>query len=208
MRVCEKVFIDHDRLAAQNRRVQAQKCSTRHEARELTARIWLTTTLRPKDHDASLILYTICLSLSPPFLWGYEWEVYNQVYSVKLTAFLNWEKSQMQSIYDNSEKLETAPDWGLIVLSGAAECNGYWSTVDKRHAKRGWKSGSEHERERNSREGNRAPGYSANTANPVTLLQARTSPFMEWCCKHCVNTASRFSSRSPPFPLPLWPFKI
>lgn len=69
-------------------------------------------------------------------------------------------------------------------------------------------SGSVHERERNSREGNRAPGYSANTANPVTLLQARTSPFMERCCKRCVNTAFHFSSLLNPFPLPLWPFTI
>lgn len=42
----------------------------------------------------------------------------------------------MQSTHDNSERLETSPDWGLIVLCRGAECDGYWSTWDKRCAKR------------------------------------------------------------------------
>lgn len=49
-------------------------------------------------------------------------------------------------------------------------------------------------RKEETREGNRASGYSANTANPVTLLQARTSPFTERCWKRCVREAPHFSS--------------
>lgn len=65
MHVEEKAFIDHDELAAQNSPSFRQH-STRHVARELTARIWLTRTLRPTDHDSCRILYTICLSLAFP----------------------------------------------------------------------------------------------------------------------------------------------
>lgn len=42
----------------------------------------------------------------------------------------------MQSTHDNSERLETSPDQGLIVLGRGTECDGYWSTRDKRCAKR------------------------------------------------------------------------
>ncbi len=57
------------------------------------------------------------------------------------------------------------------------------------------------EKGRETRDGNRASGYSANTANPVTLLQARTSPFTERCWKGCVSEAPYFSSSlSPPSP--------
>ncbi len=41
----------------------------------------------------------------------------------------------MQSTHDNSERLETSPDRGLVFGRGA-ECDGYWSTRDKRCAKR------------------------------------------------------------------------
>lgn len=65
MYVQVKVFIDHDELAAQNS-LHLRQRTTRYTARELTARIWLTRTLRPTDHDACRILYTICLSLAFP----------------------------------------------------------------------------------------------------------------------------------------------
>lgn len=64
MHVQEKVFIDQDKLAAQNR-PRFRQHSIRHTARELTARIWLTRTLRPTDQGACRILHTICLSLLP-----------------------------------------------------------------------------------------------------------------------------------------------
>lgn len=112
----------------------------------------------------------------------------------------------MQSTHDNSERLETSPDRGLIVLGTGTECDGYWSTRDKRCAKR------ECEREwvcvcvrkEETRERNRAPGYSANTANPVTLLQARTSPFTERCWERCVSKATHSSSSVTSLPLLLW----
>lgn len=63
--VQEKVFIDHDKLADQNSPHFRQR-STRHTARELTKRIWLTRTLRPTDQGACRILCTICLSLAFP----------------------------------------------------------------------------------------------------------------------------------------------
>jgi len=53
-------------------------------------------------------------------------------------------------------------------------------------------------RKEETREGNRASGYGANTANPVTLLQARTSPFTERCWEHCVSKAPHSSSFSLP----------
>ncbi len=66
-----------------------------------------------------------------------------------------------------------------------------------------WESGAvcvcvwEREKGRETREGNRASGYSAN---PVTLFQARTSTFMERCWKRCVSKAPHFSSFSSPSP--------
>lgn len=65
-----------------------------------------------------------------------EWEVYNQVYGVKLTAFLNWEK-----ITNAKHPWQLREAWnlsrsGLIVLGRGTECYGYWSTRDERCAKR------------------------------------------------------------------------
>lgn len=62
MHVEEKVFIDQDELAAQNSPSFRQH-STRHAVCELTARIWLTRTLRPTDHD---VYYTPSVSLAFP----------------------------------------------------------------------------------------------------------------------------------------------
>jgi len=65
-----------------------------------------------------------------------EWEVYNQVYGVKLTAFLNWEK-----ITNAKHPWQLREAWnlsrsGLIVLGRGTECYGYWSLRDERCAKR------------------------------------------------------------------------
>jgi len=65
MHAQEKVFIDHEELAAHNS-CRVRQSTTSYAARELTARIWLTRTLRPTDHGACRILYTICLSLAFP----------------------------------------------------------------------------------------------------------------------------------------------
>lgn len=71
----------------------------------------------------------------------------------------------------------------------------------ERPCEKEWVCVCEKERKKERREGNRASGYSANTANPVTLLQARTSPFTERCWKRCVSEAPHFSSSlSPPSP--------
>lgn len=112
----------------------------------------------------------------------------------------------MQSTHDNSERLETSPDRGLIVLGTGAECDGYWSTRDKRCAKRDRvrESGCVCERKEETRERNRAPGYSANTANPVTLLQARTSPFTEMLGALCEQSSPFLLLSLTSLPLLLW----
>lgn len=131
-----------------------------------------------------------------------EWEVYNQVYGVKLTAFLNRERLQMQSTHDNSERLETSLDQDSLCLAEAlnAMVIGVHRMKDVPR-ETVWERVGVCVRKEETREGNRAPGYSANTANPVTLLQARTSPFTERCWERCVSKAPHSSSSlSPPSP--------
>lgn len=60
------------------------------------------------------------------------------------------------------------------------------------------------ERKEETRERNRAPGYSANTANPVTLLQARTSPFTEMLGALCEQSSSFLLLSLTSLPLLLW----